>query len=118
MAASYVRFTEARQELVRCPDFVRLREARHQLADGVVLTSVSDVPFEMSFKCTQCAEVFWFENLSWREGGFAEWRLTLGGVERSRAGESASCVKELEHHECVQPATMWIGTDYALRMHP
>jgi hypothetical protein len=100
MAASYVRFTEARQKLVRCRDFVRLREARHQLADGVVLTSVSDVPFEMSFKCTQCAEVFWFENLSWREGGFTQWCLNT------------------EHHECVPPATMRIGTDYALRMHP
>lgn len=118
MAASYVRFTEARQKLVRCPDFVRLREAHHQLADGVVLTSVSDVPFEMSFKCTQCAEVFWFENLSWREGGFTQWCLTPGGVERSRAGASASCVMESEHHECVPPATMRIGTDYALRMHP
>jgi len=103
MAASYVRFTEARQKLVSCPDFARLREARHELADGVVLTSVSDVPFEMSFKCTQCAEVFWFENLSWREGGFTDWRLNTLNT---------------QDHECVPPATMWIGPDYALRMHP
>lgn len=75
MTAAYLRLAEARQKLIECADFVRLREARHRLTDGVVLTSVSDVPTEMSFKCTRCAEVFWFENLSWREGGFADWRL-------------------------------------------
>ena len=100
MAASYARFTEARQKLVECPAFTRLREARHELTDGVVLTSVSDVPFEMSFKCTQCAEVFWFENLSWREGGFAEWRL------------------DTEPQDCVPLATEWVATDHPLRMHP
>lgn len=83
----------ARQKLVECPDFVRLREARHELADGVVLTSVSDVPFEMSFRCTRCAAVFWFENLSWHEGGFAEWRLNTA------------------HLECAGPAADWLGTN-------
>jgi hypothetical protein len=100
MAAAYLWFTEARQKLVECRDFARLREARHKLTDGVVLTSVSDVPFEMSFKCMQCAEVFWFENLSWREGGFAEWRL------------------DTEHQDCVARPAPRVGTDYTLRMHP
>ena len=100
MAASYVRLTEARQKLVECPAFTRLCEARHELTDGVVLTSVSDVPFEMSFRCTRCAEVFWFENLSWCEGGFSRWRLNT------------------EHQECVPSEANWSGPDYALRMHP
>ncbi len=43
-------FTEARQRLFASSDFHALRGSGHDLKDGVVLTSVSDVPFEMSFK--------------------------------------------------------------------
>ncbi|MGH7840382.1 MAG: hypothetical protein ACREQT_02540 [Candidatus Binataceae bacterium] len=69
-------FSETRRRLLESDDFADLRRAGHELKDGVVLTSVSDVAFEMSFKCIQCAGIFWFENLSWRDGEIAEWRLS------------------------------------------
>ena len=68
-------FTEARQHLLECTDFVAVRDRGHELKDGVVLTSVSDLPFEMSFKCVRCGEAFWFENLAWHTGGIAQWRF-------------------------------------------
>jgi hypothetical protein len=68
-------FAESRRRLTESGDFSRLIDGRHELVEGAVLTSVTDLPFEMSFKCTRCKSVFWFENLSWREGGLANWRL-------------------------------------------
>jgi hypothetical protein len=69
-------FTETRRRLVECGDFADLCRAGHELKEAVVLTSVSDVAFEISFKCIHCARVLWFENLLWRDGGIAEWRLS------------------------------------------
>jgi hypothetical protein len=69
-------FTDARQRLVESSDFHTLRSHSHQLKDGVVLTSVSDLPFEMSFKCINCGEAFWFENAAWSTGGISQWRLS------------------------------------------
>jgi hypothetical protein len=79
-------FAEARRRLIECGDFVQLRRAGHDLKDGVVLTSVSDTPFEMSFKCTLCAKVFWFENLSWRTGGLTDWHFNQEAREAAGAG--------------------------------
>jgi hypothetical protein len=78
-------FTESRRRLVECNDFASLRRAGHELKDGVVLTSVSDIAFEMSFRCIQCARVFWFENWSWRDGGIADWRLSAESCESKDA---------------------------------
>src|SRR5579863_6907291 len=83
-------FSEARQRLVECDDYAVLSEAAHELKDGTVLTSMSDVPFEMSFKCARCAEVFWFENFAWETGDLAQWRLL--GESRTRA--VAGCVMQ------------------------
>jgi hypothetical protein len=77
-----VEFSEARQLLLECGDFRVLREHRHELRDGVVLTSVSDIPFEMSFKCVRCGGTFWFENTTWETGGIPQWRIN----DQSRAG--------------------------------
>jgi hypothetical protein len=75
------KFEESRRRLVECSDYAHLGAAGHTLIDGVVLTSVSDVPFEMSFKCTRCAAVFWFENLARRVGGVATWQLNAEACE-------------------------------------
>ncbi len=83
-------FTEARQRLFASSDFHALRGSGHDLKDGVVLTSVSDVPFEMSFKCIDCGVAFWFENASWSTGGMAEWHLS-------------SCSREDASHVCRAP---------------
>ena len=80
-------FGEARKRLIRCPDFLRLKERGHELKYGVVLTSVSDAPFEMSVKCVRCGGPFWFENLAWRTGGGARWRLK----EKSRESLADEC---------------------------
>jgi hypothetical protein len=69
-------YTDARQRLLESGDFHLLRSRRHQLKDGVVLTSVSELPFEMSFKCVNCGAAFWFENAAWSTGGISEWRLS------------------------------------------
>jgi hypothetical protein len=81
-----VEFGDARKRLVKCPDFRLLRGRGHELKDGVVLTSVSDAPFEMSFKCARCGGAFWFENLAWHTGGVAQWRLNGPSRERLADG--------------------------------
>lgn len=81
------KFGEARKKLTGCDDFLRLRERGHELKDGVVLTSVSDAPFEMSVKCVRCGGAFWFENPAWRTGGGARWRLN----EQSRESLANRC---------------------------
>jgi hypothetical protein len=78
-------FTEARERLLESYDFYRLRSHGHHLTDGVVLTSVSDVPFEMSLKCVYCGAAFWFENVSWSTGGVTEWRIS--SVSREAASQ-------------------------------
>ena len=80
-------FAKAREMLVASADFAALREHRHQLRDGAVLTSISDLPFEMSFRCVRCAGTFWFENLAWQNGGIANWRLS----EESRTRATLGC---------------------------
>ena len=80
-------FERTRRRLTASADFKALRDAGHDLRDGVVLTSVSDVPFEMSFRCLACAKVFWFENLSWESRRIAAWRLN----DESHAALADSC---------------------------
>jgi hypothetical protein len=87
-------FSEARQRLSASSDFHTLRGRGHDLKDGAVLTSVSDVPFEMSFKCVDCGVAFWFENVSWSSGGMADWHLS-------------SCSQGDASHFCKGP-----GSDY------
>jgi hypothetical protein len=81
-------FEKSRRRLIGSADFAALRDGGHDLKDGVVLTLVSDVPFEMSFKCVNCAAVFWFENLSWENRRIAAWRLN----DESRAALANSCI--------------------------
>jgi hypothetical protein len=69
-------FTEARQQLLESRDFHALHGQGHDLKNGVVLTSVSNVPFEMSLKCVYCGVAFWFENPAWSTGGIAQWQLS------------------------------------------
>ncbi len=80
-------FTETRQRLVESIDFRAICSRGHDLKDGVVLTSVSDVPFEMSFKCADCGGVFWFGNAAWSTGGIADWSISS----ESREAASDSC---------------------------
>lgn len=75
------RFEEARRRLLASADFAALEASGHALKDGVVLTSVNDAPFEMSFKCTRCTAVFWFENPASRADGKARWRLNAEACE-------------------------------------
>jgi hypothetical protein len=70
------RFNETRRRLIESHDFENLRDVGHELKDGVVLTSVGDMPFEMSFKCTLCGKAFWFENPASDTGGIAQWRFS------------------------------------------
>jgi hypothetical protein len=69
-------FTEAGQRLLESSDFHTLCSRGHDLKNGVVLTSVSDVPFEMSLKCIRCGVAFWFENAAWSTGGIARWQVS------------------------------------------
>jgi hypothetical protein len=80
-------FEKTRRRLTECVDFVALRDCGHDLKDGVVLTSVNDVPSEMSFKCVVCDKVFWFENLSWQSRKIVAWRLN----DESRAALAERC---------------------------
>ena len=91
-------FEKTRRRLTECVDFVALRDCGHDLKDGVVLTSVNDAPFEMSFKCGACGKVFWFENLSWQSRKIAAWRLN----DESRATLAERCVASC--HVAVQVA--------------
>jgi hypothetical protein len=68
-------FAEARQRLLESTDFHLLRSRGHNLKNAVVLTSVSDVPFEVSLKCIYCGIVFWFENDEWSTGSVS-WHLS------------------------------------------
>ncbi|HJU12707.1 MAG TPA: hypothetical protein VJ728_17615 [Candidatus Binataceae bacterium] len=69
-------FTEARRRLLESNDFRSLISRGHDLKNSVVLTSVSNVPFEVSFKCIYCDVAFWFENAAWSTGGEAEWYIS------------------------------------------
>jgi hypothetical protein len=76
-------FSEARRRLLECGDCALLRDCGHELKDGAVLTSVSEVPFEMSLKCGRCGEAYWFENLAWTTGGAAQWQFNRESRERA-----------------------------------
>lgn len=80
-------FTTTRRVLAECEDYVRLLRMGHELKDGAMLTSLSNRPFEMSFKCVRCAKVFWFENPSWRDRHASSWRLSQEARE-----EAGGCV--------------------------
>jgi hypothetical protein len=69
-------FTEARRWLLRSLDCHSLQSRGHDLMNGVVLTSVSNVPFEVSLKCRYCGVAFWFKNADWSVGGMTEWQLS------------------------------------------
>jgi hypothetical protein len=73
-------FAQARRQLVASSDFLSLRSHGHELKNGVVLTAISDVPFEVSLKCIYCAKVFWFENTEWSTGGMAKWRISSNSM--------------------------------------
>jgi DNA-directed RNA polymerase subunit RPC12/RpoP len=84
-AARYgIEFAKARGSLLESAQFAALRDCGHDLREGAVLTSVSEVPFEMSYRCARCAATFWFENLAWRTGSATQWRLV--DESRERAG--------------------------------
>ena len=76
-------FAQARERLLDSRDFHDLRSRGHDLKNGVVLTSVSDVPFEMSVKCIHCGMVFWFENAEWSTGGMAKWRFSSTSIQHA-----------------------------------
>jgi hypothetical protein len=76
-------FAEARQRLLASNDFDTLRRRGHDLKNGVVLTSVSYVPFEMSLKCIYCGVTFWFENAGWSTGGVAQWHVSSISAEQA-----------------------------------
>ena len=90
----------ARHKLTASSAFARQVAAGHDLTAGAVLTSVSTIPFEMSFKCTRCGYIFWFENLSWREGGFDKWYSSS------------------EDNECAEAERMRRATEHEFWMHP
>ena len=69
-------FSEARRRLLQSSDLRLLRSRGHVLKHGAVLTSVINVPFEMSLKCVNCRATFWFENSAWSSGGVAPWHLS------------------------------------------
>jgi len=48
-------FSEARRRLLECGDCALPRDCGYELKDGAVMTSVSEVPFEMSWKCPNVA---------------------------------------------------------------
>ncbi len=76
-------FTQARRRLLESSDFYALRGRGHSLQDGAVITSVSNVPFEMSLKCIHCGVTFWFENAAWSTGGISQWHI--GSISREEA---------------------------------
>jgi hypothetical protein len=77
-------FDEARQRLLESKDFYTLRSRGHDLRNGVVLTSVSEVPFEMSLKCIHCRVAFWFQNAAWSTGGIARWQISNVSLKEAR----------------------------------
>jgi hypothetical protein len=91
-AARYgIEFAKARGCLLESTQFAALRDCGHDLREGAVLTSVSEVPFEMSYRCARCAATFWFENLAWRTGTATQWRL----VDESRGRAAMRCGQSL-----------------------
>jgi hypothetical protein len=69
-------FAEARQRLLESGEVCVLLDRGHDLKNAVVLTSVSDVPFEVGLKCSHCGLMFWFENAQWSTGGAVEWHMS------------------------------------------
>jgi hypothetical protein len=88
-----IELARARGCLHDSPQFAALRECGHDLREGAVLTSISEVPFEMSYRCARCAETFWFENLAWRSGSATQWRL----LEESRSRAMTRCGPTFNH---------------------
>jgi DNA-directed RNA polymerase subunit RPC12/RpoP len=82
-----IELAKARGCLLESTQFAGLRDFGHDLKEGAVLTSVSEIPLEMSYRCSRCAATFWFENLAWRSGSATQWRL----VEESRQRAAVRC---------------------------
>ncbi|MGH7915971.1 MAG: hypothetical protein ACREQE_00765 [Candidatus Binataceae bacterium] len=80
-------FDEAMGQLLNSEDFQFQLRLGHELIRGAVLTALSEVPFEVRFKCGACGMVLWFENPSWQDGWCARWRLGSG----SRAIAAMRC---------------------------
>jgi hypothetical protein len=70
MIEAGVKLAETRRRLRECEAFVLQVKLGHDLKDGPILTSVTDQPFEMSFKCSRCGVTLWFE-----DKGSQRWRL-------------------------------------------
>jgi hypothetical protein len=70
MIEAGVKLAEARRRLRDCEAFALQVKLGHDLKDGPILTSVTDQPFEMSFKCSRCGVTLWFE-----DKGSQRWRL-------------------------------------------
>ena len=83
-------FTEARRQLLESRDLHVLRNRGHDLKNGAVLTSVSEVPFEVSLKCVRCGATFWFENAAWSTGGVKPWQISGISLEQARVPCSAA----------------------------
>jgi hypothetical protein len=78
-------FVEARQRLLKSRDFHVLHSRGHEFGNAVVLTSVSEVPLEVSLKCKSCGTVFWFENAEWSTGGMTKWRMSSISIQDARS---------------------------------
>jgi hypothetical protein len=91
-------FRRSRKRLMETPDFAELVNGGHQLIDGVVLTSISDKPVEMSFKCSSCGGVYWFRNLT-AERGTARWRFSS---DFSSANVGACVLERIDWGKCQQ----------------
>jgi hypothetical protein len=70
MIEAGVKLAETRRRLRECDAFALQVRLGHELKDGAILTSVTDQPFEMSFKCSRCGVTLWFE-----DRGSQRWRL-------------------------------------------
>jgi hypothetical protein len=83
-------FAEAGRRLLDSTDCHALRRRGHDLKRGVVLTSVSDVPFEISLKCSLCRVAFWFENPAWSSGRIGRWHIS--SVSREEAENTCAAL--------------------------
>ncbi|GEM_PF-2317621 len=93
-------FGEARLRLLESNDVRALRSGGHDLIDGVILTSVSNLPFEVSLRCAHCGVVFWFRNAEWSRGGISKWRITSAAA--SKANLVCRAAPAVDHNHGVE----------------
>ena len=70
MIEAGVKLAETRRRVRECEAFALQVKLGHDLKDGAILTSLTEQPFEMSFKCSRCGVTLWFE-----DKGSQRWRL-------------------------------------------